>query len=163
VEYVCGLLFERPTACRAITRTIEGEQTTRRTDDRTMAIGLSVTWTHCSARYKVTSEINRRIRVDVPLRPRGRKRASVRTSSFPLPCPPPSPVPLSLDLPHVCTNELMRLRGPDSLPLCPPTPLACSLRPPTLPRVRADGLHPHRHGADARKKIKKLKNNFILF
>jgi hypothetical protein len=40
---------------RVVTRTIE--------DGRTMAAGSSMTWTHCSVRYKVTSGVNRRVQV----------------------------------------------------------------------------------------------------
>jgi hypothetical protein len=36
-----------------------------------MAAGSSVTWTHYSVHHKVTSGINRRVRADAPLRPRG--------------------------------------------------------------------------------------------
>jgi hypothetical protein len=64
-----------------------------------MATGSSMTWTYCSDRYRITSRVNRRVRTDVGVRPRGpnasaRTRAvSARTSFLPL--------PPSLALPHV--------------------------------------------------------------
>jgi hypothetical protein len=39
---------------RVVMRTITDGRMDRRTDDRTMAAGLPVTWTHCSVRYEVT-------------------------------------------------------------------------------------------------------------
>jgi hypothetical protein len=48
-------------------------RTNKQTDGRTMAIGSSMTWTHCSVRYEVTWGSNSRIRVDAPMGPRGRK------------------------------------------------------------------------------------------
>jgi hypothetical protein len=59
-----------------VTRTI----TDGRTDDRTMAAGSSVTWTHYSVRYKVTSRINRRVCADALTRS--------LPPSHPLPSPP---------------------------------------------------------------------------
>jgi hypothetical protein len=36
-----------------------------------MAAGSSVTWIHCSVRYKATSSVNRRVRADECVCPRG--------------------------------------------------------------------------------------------
>jgi hypothetical protein len=44
------------------------------TDARTMAVGSSVTWTHCSIRYEVTWGKKARICEDTPLRPHGHER-----------------------------------------------------------------------------------------
>jgi hypothetical protein len=40
--------------------------TDARMDARTMAVGSSVTWTHCSVRYEVTWGKKARVRVDAP-------------------------------------------------------------------------------------------------
>jgi hypothetical protein len=60
---------------RVVTRMI----TDGRTDDRTMAAGPPVTWTHCSVRYEVTWGLNTRVRADAPpspllCYPRGREK-----------------------------------------------------------------------------------------
>jgi hypothetical protein len=58
-----------------VTRTFSDEWT----DDRTMAAGASVTWTHCSVLFEVTWGKTRRVRADA-------------SPSPPLPpLPPPSP------------------------------------------------------------------------
>jgi hypothetical protein len=65
-----------------------------------MAVGSSVTWTHCSVRYEVTWGSDSRVRVDAPMYPR--RRECVRAdapmrpcrptlSHLPAPCPPPYP------------------------------------------------------------------------
>jgi hypothetical protein len=92
-------------ANRVVTQTIEAGQT----DGRTMAVGLSVTWTHYSVRYKVISGINRCVHVDAPLRPCRREL-----------CGPKS----------VRADVLMHPRGP--APSRPPVP-----RPPSCPHGQA--------------------------
>jgi hypothetical protein len=44
------------------------------TDDRTMAVEASVTWTHCSVLFEVTWGKTRCVRADATMRPRGRTR-----------------------------------------------------------------------------------------
>jgi hypothetical protein len=53
---------------RVVMRTFSDGQT----DNRTMAAGASVTWTHCSVLFEVTSDKTKCIRADVTMRPRGR-------------------------------------------------------------------------------------------
>jgi hypothetical protein len=43
-----------PPLYRVVTRTFSDGRTDGRTDDRTMAVGASVTWTHCSVLFEVT-------------------------------------------------------------------------------------------------------------
>jgi hypothetical protein len=58
-----------------VTQTFSNGQT----DDRTMAAGASVTWTHCSALFEVIWDKTRRVRADATMHPRGRWGASART------------------------------------------------------------------------------------
>jgi hypothetical protein len=115
---------------RVVMRTIEDG----RTDNRTMAVGSFMTWTHCSVRYKVTSGVNRRVRVDT-LGPRG------CTPSLPS---RPSSAPRGRNQTSVRTQCVRA----DALPPSPPLP-------PSLSIVRADGLRPHLRG--------RSKFYFILF
>jgi hypothetical protein len=109
---------------RVVTRTIEEG----RTNGWTMAAGSSVTWMHCSVCYKVTSGVNRRVRVDTPLRP---------LRPAPSPCPPCSSY-LRADGLHLYGREL-RPRGRTDASawtrLLPPAPLARSLPPASLPSL----------------------------
>jgi hypothetical protein len=58
-----------PIMPRVVTRMIEDG----RTNGWTMAAGSYVTWTHYSIRYKVVSGVNRRVRADEGVHPRGRE------------------------------------------------------------------------------------------
>jgi hypothetical protein len=86
-------------------------------DGRTMAARSSVTWKHCSVRFKVTLEVNRRVRMDA------HKRQCCVCGH----CPSAQTqlVPLSL----LCLPSLLLTR---SLP--PPHPHRC--KPSLLPSVR---------------------------
>jgi hypothetical protein len=88
-------------------------QTDGRMDDRMMAAGASVTWTHCSILFKVTWDKIRRVRTDAlaSVRIRARPRGRI---SLPSPLPPlPSPSP-PLFLPSLPSPPL---------PPLPPSPL----------------------------------------
>jgi hypothetical protein len=52
-----------------------------RTDDRMLAVGVPVTWTHCSVLFEVTWGKTRRVRADATMRPRGRTRVRAETSA----------------------------------------------------------------------------------
>jgi hypothetical protein len=49
-------------------------RTDGRTDNQTMAAGASVTWTHCSVIFEVTSGKTRCVHADATMRPCGHKR-----------------------------------------------------------------------------------------
>jgi hypothetical protein len=72
---------------RVVTRTFSD----RRTDDRTMAAGASVTWTHCSVLFEVTwgktaasarTRARTCVRVDARVRPRGHERVRADAEIF---------------------------------------------------------------------------------
>jgi hypothetical protein len=130
-----------------------------------MAAGSFVTWTHCSVRYKVTLRVNRRVRAEAPMRPRGlapfrpptprpplrprrpehvRADAFARTSSLLPPCPLACPALRLRGPKRFRADASMRSRGPGSLP--PPVPLARSFLPASLPSLASAQTH-----ADTRK------------
>jgi hypothetical protein len=84
-----------------------------RMDDRTMAVGSSVTWTHCSDRYKVTSRINRRVSADAGVHPGGHTHSL--PPSPPLPSPP-LPSPPSIPTCLVRTQSAVHADGLRPLP-----------------------------------------------
>jgi hypothetical protein len=108
-----------------------------------MAAGSSVTWTHCSVRYKVILRVNRLVRADALKRqPTQPVRANAACSSFP-PSPPSRP---SRSLTRSLMSAL-RLQGPST----------------------SAQTHPSVHAADAvyypyacSKKKKKQKKNFFF-
>jgi hypothetical protein len=63
-------------------------RTDGRTNDRTMAVGSSVTSTHCNVRFKVTLGINQRVRADAGISPSRHRCVSTRTHSRLPPSPP---------------------------------------------------------------------------
>jgi hypothetical protein len=90
-----------------VTRTFSNGLMDGRTDDRTMAAGAFVTWTHCSVLFEVTWDKTRCVHADATMRPheRTRVRADTRVSARLLgniradasPSPPLSlPSPLTL-------------------------------------------------------------------
>jgi hypothetical protein len=66
-------------------------------DGPTMAAGSSMTWTHCSVRYKVTSGVNRHIRVDATKHPRTLPVRADATCSSPPSHPSRSPARVRVD------------------------------------------------------------------
>jgi hypothetical protein len=81
-----------------------------RTDDRTMAAGASVTWTHCSVLFEVTWGKTRCVHADAPKRPHGHGRPRGRIS-LPSPLPPSPPLPLLPPSPLLAVRTLGCVRA----------------------------------------------------
>jgi hypothetical protein len=123
-----------------------------------MAVGASVTWTHCSVLFEVTWGKTRRVRVDAlrsartRARPHERDHESARTHS----CPRGR----SLASARTWASARMHLRPfPPSLSLPSPPPS------PSLPSaVHVDaGLRPRGRGEKKKEKKKKKKKILFLF
>jgi hypothetical protein len=89
-----------PPSIMVVTRTFSDGRTDGRSDDRTMAAGASVTWTHCSVLFEVTWNKTRRVRADM----------SVHADASPSPLPP-SPLLPSPPLPSPTPSPSARTLG----------------------------------------------------
>jgi hypothetical protein len=67
-----------PQPAMVVTRTFSNRQT----DDRTMAAGASVNWTHCRVHFEVTWDKTRYVRANMTMRLRGRGQKKKKKDNF---------------------------------------------------------------------------------
>jgi hypothetical protein len=120
---------------RVVTRTFSDG----RTDNRTMAAGAFVTWTHCSILFEVTWGKTVHVCADAHMRPRGHERICVDSHMRPR------------GRTRVCADIGLSARTSS-----PPSPLAPSPLPPLPPSLRT-------HSASVRTREKKYFIFYFIF